>query len=202
MNYFAPLALSVFIHLGIILSFSNYFNINFNEFHIESIKPVAAYIVFEEKKIPSKKIAPYRKEIQLNNNKKIEKEKIEIFRAASALKEIEKLENNKTYITEEINKVLSFSEVEKYSLIIKNQVMNNWKRPKNLNLNLRTEIQIDLVPTGEILSATVMIGSGNEVFDESAITAISRLANFEGLNIPINLFDEHFRKFTLIFTPE
>ena len=47
-----------------------------------------------------------------------------------------------------------------------------------------------------------MIGSGNEVFDESAINAISRLANFEGLNIPIYLFDEHFRKFTLIFTPE
>ena len=201
MNYFAPFTLSVSIHIGLVLSFSNYFNINFNQFNIESIKPVAAYIVFEKKISVEKMVLP-KKEVQLSKNKKIEKEKIEIYDASSVLKEIEKLENNETYITEELNKVLSFSEVEKYSLIIKNQVMENWKRPKNLDLKLRTEIQIDLVPTGEILSATVMIGSGNKVFDESAITAISRVANFEGLNMPIYLFDEHFRKFTLIFSPE
>ena len=51
MNYFAPFTLSVSIHIGLVLSFSNYFNINFNQFNIESIKPVAAYIVFENYEI-------------------------------------------------------------------------------------------------------------------------------------------------------
>ena len=33
--------------------------------------------------------------------------------------------------------------------------MDNWKRPSQLKFNLRTEIQIILVPTGEIVSASV-----------------------------------------------
>ena len=55
-NYFTPLTLSILIHLGIIFSFSNIFNVNFDQFNIESSKPIAAYIIFEEKKtIPIKK---------------------------------------------------------------------------------------------------------------------------------------------------
>ena len=80
--------------------------------------------------------------------------------------------------------------------------MDNWKRPSNLNLNLKTEIEIILVPTGEIISSTIIRGSGNDIFDESALRAISRVKSFEGLNMQMNLFDEHFRNFILIFRPE
>ena len=38
MNYTSPLILSVFIHLGIGLSFSNFFNIDFDIFNIESAR--------------------------------------------------------------------------------------------------------------------------------------------------------------------
>jgi len=58
-----------------------------------------------------------------------------------------------------------------------------------------------LVPTGEILSAKIIKGSGNQVFDDSALVAISRINNFEGLNMQTKLFDEHFRTFILIFSP-
>ena len=80
--------------------------------------------------------------------------------------------------------------------------LQNWKRPKNLNLNLKTEIQINLVPTGEILSAKLLKSSGNQIFDESAISAIKKVNNFEGLNMPMSIFDRHFREFVLIFSPE
>ena len=88
--------------------------------------------------------------------------------------------------------------------MIKNQVLENWNRPSkiNLNLNLKTEIEITLVPTGEILSATLVKGSGNDIFDESALRAILKVNSFEGLNMQMNLFDEHFRNFVLIFSPE
>jgi colicin import membrane protein len=86
--------------------------------------------------------------------------------------------------------------------MIKSQVMENWKRPTNLSSNLKTEIQITLVPTGEILSSKIINSSGNRAFDDSALTAISKLKSFDGLNMQMNLFDQHFRKFILIFSPE
>ena len=200
-NYFTPLTLSILIHLGIIFSFSNIFNINFDQFNIESSKPIAAYIIFEEKKtIPIKKI-------QLNNTTNqeqvlsIKTERIEVSSATSLIKEIETIEN-KINNNAQINLDLSSSDIEKFSSIIKQQVMENWKRPKNLNLKLKTEIQINLVPTGEILSATLIKGSGNKAFDESAMSAIYKVKTFEGLSMQMRLFDQHFRKFVLVFKPE
>ena len=200
-NYFTPLTLSILIHLGIIFSFSNIFNINFDQFNIESSKPIAAYIIFEEKKtIPIKKI-------QLNNTinqeqvLSIKTERIEVSSAASLIEEIEAIENKINY-NSQINLDLSSSDIEKFSSIIKQQVMENWKRPKNLNLKLKTEIQINLVPTGEILSATLIKGSGNKAFDESAMSAIYKVKTFEGLSMQMRLFDQHFRKFVLVFRPE
>lgn len=200
-NYFTPLTLSILIHLGIIFSFSNIFNINFDQFNIESSKPIAAYIIFEEKKtIPIKKI-------QLNNTinqeqvLSIKTERIEVSSAASLIEEIETIENKINY-NAQINLDLSSSDIEKFSSIIKQQVMENWKRPKNLNLKLKTEIQINLVPTGEILSATLIKGSGNKAFDESAMSAIYKVKTFEGLSMQMRLFDQHFRKFVLVFRPE
>lgn len=200
-NYFTPLTLSILIHLGIIFSFSNIFNINFDQFNIESSKPIAAYIIFEEKKtIPIKKI-------QLNNTinqeqvLSIKTERIEVSSASSLIEEIEAIENKINY-NAQINLDLSSSDIEKFSSIIKQQVMENWKRPKNLNLKLKTEIQINLVPTGEILSATLIKGSGNKAFDESAMSAIYKVKTFEGLSMQMRLFDQHFRKFVLVFRPE
>ena len=67
---------------------------------------------------------------------------------------------------------------------------------------ISAEIQINLVPTGEILSASVIKSSGNKAFDESAMSAILKVKSFEGLTMQMQLFDQHFRKFTLVFTPE
>jgi len=54
-NYFAPLFLSVFIHFGLVLSFSNFFTIDFDKYNIEAKKPITAYIVFAESKKTQKK---------------------------------------------------------------------------------------------------------------------------------------------------
>ena len=57
MNYFAPLLLSLFIHLGIGLSFSNILKIDFDSFNIDSKKPITAFVIFEEAiSIPRQKI--------------------------------------------------------------------------------------------------------------------------------------------------
>ena len=201
-NYFAPFCLSLLIHFGIILSFSDFFNINFDQFNIQSSKPVAAYIIFEEKKKTTKN------QVQINQvNKKIKEKKpenqsIEISRPSSILQEIQQLQDTVVRDNTDKDKDLLQTDIEKYSYMIKKQVKENWKRPNNLNINLKTEIQLNLVPTGEILSATIIKGSGNRAFDESAMSAILKVKSFEGLTMQMKLFDQHFRKFILIFTPE
>ena len=201
-NYLAPFCLSLLIHFGIILSFSDFFNINFDQFNIQSSKPVAAYIVFEEKKKTTKN------QVQINQvNKKIKEKKpqnqnIDISRPSSILQEIQQLQDTLVMDNTDKDKDLLQTDIEKYSYMIKRQVKENWKRPNNLNINLKTEIQLNLVPTGEILSATIIKGSGNRAFDESAMSAILKVKSFEGLTMQMKLFDQHFRKFILIFTPE
>ena len=78
MNYFAPLFLSVFIHFGLVLSFSNFFTIDFDKFNIEAKKPITAYIVFAENKKIQKNPIKIKQDLQNKNIVEIEAEKIEI----------------------------------------------------------------------------------------------------------------------------
>ena len=203
MNYFAPFSLSIFIHFGLVLSFSNFFNIDLDTFNIEASKPIETYLIFEEEK-------PSPKKEQFIENKKLAQEnilkvpeKILLSDVNKALEEANQ-KDIKNIAFNKNNKEISKSDLIRYTSLIKNQVMENWKRPSNinLNLNLKTEIEIVLVPTGEIISSKIIQGSGSNVFDESAMRAISKVQSFEGLNMQMNLFDEHFRNFILIFRPD
>ena len=203
MNYFPPLILSVFIHLGLLLSFSNFFNLDLNAFNIESSKPIQAYLIIEqEKKLLKKRNISIPKENEQDIQNEDSPERIKLSDVNYELEQISILEVKNKNSDVDKNKLISKTELENFSSIIKSQVMDNWKRPSQLKFNLRTEIQIILVPTGEIISASIIKGSGNLAFDESALTAISKVKSFEGLSMQMSLFDQHFRNFILIFSPE
>jgi colicin import membrane protein len=194
--------LSIFIHFGLIFSLTNSFKIDFDVFNIEAKKPIQAYIIIEKEKENQKKIfIPKGKNKQINKNNESVSKKIEISDINFEIEQISKLEIKDEVINND-NNIVSQTDLEIFSSMIKSQVMENWKRPTNLSSNLKTEIQITLVPTGEILSSKIINSSGNRAFDDSALTAISRLKSFDGLNMQMNLFDQHFRKFILIFSPE
>jgi colicin import membrane protein len=201
MNYFAPFALSLFIHFGIVLSLSNLFKINFDNFNIEAKKPIEAYLIFEEQKIATKKKRVVQNKELIPDISLKESNKIIISDINKAIEDFDR-SRNRTIEIKTNNKEILESDLIKYSSLIRNQVLQNWIRPSKINFSLKTEIEIILVPTGEILSATVVKGSGNNIFDESALRAISKVNSFEGLNMQMNLFDEHFRNFILIFSPE
>lgn len=203
MNYFPPLILSVFIHLGLVLSFSNFFNLDLEAFNIETSKPIQAYLIIEqEKKLLKKTNISIPKEKEQDIQNKDSPERIKLSDVNYELDQISILEVKNQSNEVDKNKLISQTELENFSSIIKSQVMDNWKRPSQLKFNLRTEIQIILVPTGEIVSASIIKGSGNLAFDESALTAISKVKSFEGLSMQMSLFDQHFRNFILIFSPE
>lgn len=203
MNYFPPLILSVFIHLGLVLSFSNFFNLDLEAFNIETSKPIQAYLIIEqEKKLLKKRNISIPRENEQDIQNKDSPERIKLSDVNYELDQISILEVKNQSNEVDKNKLISQTELENFSSIIKSQVMDNWKRPSQLKFNLRTEIQIVLVPTGEIVSASIIKGSGNLAFDESALTAISKVKSFEGLSMQMSLFDQHFRNFILIFSPE
>ena len=200
MNYLAPLSLSFFIHIGLILSFSNIFSIDIKSLSLYEIDPIPAYIIYEKpKKQIKKKILSIPKETLVEPKKKIEK--IIISEPSIELEEISKSSQvqEKNFNKNVIN--FSQSDISKYSSIIKQQVMSQWKKPRVITADLTTEIRITLVPTGEIVATKIIKGSGIKSFDDSAITAIARVESFEGLQMPSNLFEEHFRQFILVFNP-
>ena len=200
MNYFAPLSLSCFIHLGLILSFSNLFNIDMESLSLYELDPIPAYIVYEKpkKQIKNKRIS-IPEEVEPTIQEK--KEKIAISEPSIALQEITKASQipQKNSDRDIIN--FSESEISKYSSIIKQQVMTQWKKPSAIKSDLTTEIRITLVPTGEIIKTKIIKGSGIKSFDDSALTAIASVGSFEDLQMPSNLFEKHFRQFILVFNP-
>ena len=200
MNYLAPLSLSFFIHIGLILSFSNIFSIDIKSLSLYEIDPIPAYIIYEKpKKKIKKKILSIPKETLVEPKKKIEK--IIISEPSIELEEISRSSQipAKNFNKDEIS--FSQSDISKYSSIIKQQVMSQWKKPRVITADLTTEIRITLVPTGEIVATKIIKGSGIKSFDDSAITAIARVGSFEELQMPSKLFEEHFRQFILVFNP-
>ena len=200
MNYLAPLSLSCFIHLGLILSFSNLFNIDMESLSLYELDPIPAYIVYEKpkKQIKNKRIS-IPKEVKSVIQEK--KEKIAISEPSIALQEITKA--SQIPIINSDRDIINFSESEisKYSSIIKQQVMSQWKKPSAAKGDLTIEIRITLVPTGEIIKTQIIKGSGIKSFDDSALMAIASVGSFEDLQMPSNLFEAHFRQFILVFNP-
>ena len=200
-NYLSGFFVSFILHLGLVLSFANFFQIN-NLYSLNKVEPMPAYLVFEKPLVISKK----------KNIKKV-KELIQeepiisptVLETANAKAEIEtvKVEKDlllKQILGEEIKS--SAEEISYYSNLIRDQVIINWKQPSSAKKGMSAEILITLVPTGEIVQVKLSKTSGNQAFDSSTLNAIQKVSKFEGLDMSRRLFDNNFRKFTLVFNPE
>ena len=200
-NYLSGFFVSFILHLGLVLSFANFFQID-NLYSLNKVEPMPAYLVFEKPLVISKK----------KNIKKV-KELIQeepiisptVLETANAKAEIEtvKVEKDlllKQILGEEIKS--SVEEISYYSNLIRDQVIINWKQPSSAKKGMSAEILITLVPTGEIVQIKLTKTSGNQAFDSSALNAIQKVSKFEGLDMGRRLFDNNFRKFTLVFNPE
>ena len=200
-NYLSGFFVSFILHLGLVLSFANFFQID-NLYSLNKVEPMPAYLVFEKPQVITKK----------KNIKKV-KELIQeepiisptVLETANAKAEIEtvKVEKDlllKQILGEEIKS--SAEEISYYSNLIRDQVIINWKQPSSAKKGMSAEILITLVPTGEIVQVKLTKTSGNQAFDSSTLNAIQKVSKFDGLDMSRRLFDNNFRKFTLVFNPE
>lgn len=84
------------------------------------------------------------------------------------------------------------------------RIAANWSRPPSARREMEVELLVQLVPTGQVISVSVVRSSGNSAFDRSAEQAVHKVGRFEKLKEIENprVFDKYFRRLTLVFRPD
>ncbi len=198
-NYYSGFFISFILHLGLIFSFSNYFSIDFLSYE-KDITSIPAYVIYEKEQVKTK--SPKRvKELNL-----VEANKLKIVEDNKEISSIlERLDLKRDLINPTTEKETKNTDLEKvmyFSSVIRDQIMSNWREPKSSKVGLKTEFIISLVPTGEVVDVSLTKSSGDKAFDQSALLAINKVNRFYDLEMPRKLFDENFRKFTVVFSPK
>lgn len=87
--------------------------------------------------------------------------------------------------------------------LIAQRIESNWSRPASARKGMQCELRIQLVPTGRVISVTVVKSSGNASFDRSAEQAVKKAEQFPELKkLPPAVFERNFRQLRLVFNPK
>ena len=93
--------------------------------------------------------------------------------------------------------------VMSYSDVIYAKVYNNWSYPPSTRRGMHCKIRVQLVPTGRVVSVTIIERSGNPAFDRSAEQAVWKAEQFPELQeLPARVFEQNFREIILNFDPQ
>ena len=96
-----------------------------------------------------------------------------------------------------------FELVQSATALIQQALQQVWNRPPSARNGMRAIPRIRMLPTGELIEASITQSSGDSAFDRSAENAVYSASPFSELqNLPINVFNTNFRTLTLIFEPE
>ena len=96
-----------------------------------------------------------------------------------------------------------FELVQSATAIIQQAVQQVWNRPPSARNGMRAILQIQMLPTGELLDVRITQTSGDPAFDRASENAVYSAAPFTELrDLPINIFNANFRTLSLIFQPE
>lgn len=84
---------------------------------------------------------------------------------------------------------------------IQQKVNQRWIKPISSSKGLKCTVRVKLLPSGDVMDATVMQSSGDSIFDRSAENAVLKASP---LPVPKDraLFSKHFRTFVFEFKPE
>ena len=93
--------------------------------------------------------------------------------------------------------------VMSYTDAIQAAIEDNWSRPPSARHDMEVILRIQLIPTGEVISVSIVKSSGNDAFDRSAINAVNKAGKFpEVAEAPPRVFERHLRSIQLVFHPE
>ena len=149
---------------------------------------------------PSKKIVSNKKVTPIKKNKVSQ----ESYNKNS--NNLSDLLNNSFFkkdIKNEISKIQLTKEkknIIKFSSIIQSKISSIWIKPNSLSEDLSAKVLIRLAPSGEILDFELEEPSSNKSFNESILTAMSKIFFFEEIvDVDRKVFETNFRNFKLVF---
>ena len=101
----------------------------------------------------------------------------------------------------DLKEVIQEDNARAYVQDIYQTIVGNWSRPPSARNEMEAKLLVELIPTGEVVLVTLLSSSGNSAFDRSAEAAVRKSRRFR---VPDDhsLFENRFRKFTLLFKPE
>ena len=88
-----------------------------------------------------------------------------------------------------------------FDALIQQRVRRAWALPPNVSSDMVVTLEIDLLPTGEVLSVRLLRSSGHGALDRSALDAVRRVGRLPVPDDP-QLFERHYRRFIFDFRPE
>lgn len=93
--------------------------------------------------------------------------------------------------------------VQSYEALIRQRIEESWSRPPSARMGMQAILEINMVPTGQVVNVRVVKGSGDIAFDRSAEQAVKRVDRFSEIQgMPNDIFERNFRVFRLLFQPE
>jgi len=84
---------------------------------------------------------------------------------------------------------------------IKAMITSRWHIPISAKPGMRVLLKIKLLPTGELNAAVISKSSGDNAYDNSALSAVKSIRNYP---VPSDnsLFEQNFRQFYMSFSPQ
>lgn len=179
-------------------------------------KPVQA-------KTPQKVDLTKRKKVEQNvtpknqqPKKETPKKKVEPEKKVDARKEAEELKRKQRMqqLQAEMEQALSEEEAviaedefeiaaQSYIDVISQRIEQNWSRPPSARNGMRCVLLIQLVPTGRVVSVSIVESSGNSAFDRSAEQAVKKIDYFPEIqDMKPAVFERYYRRLKLVFNPQ
>ncbi len=197
-NSFVGLLNSIFVHLFLFAILTLDFSVFVPQKDRINTIPIEFVTFPIEKENNSKKIENIKNEsIEKNIQKK------ELIEHLKVDKKKQLNFDSKRKLEDQIAETKLFKERREVQItiaLIQDRINSIWKKPSLGNKNIQSEFVINLAPSGEILSFDLISSSGDKVFDESALAALSSISFItEVIGLDRKYFERNFRSFNLVF---
>ena len=104
--------------------------------------------------------------------------------------------------TESVDWAIEREKVDIAAAWIQRAVVSNWRPPESARASKDMRLEINLLPSGEVVGVRVSESSGSVALDRSAINAVEREAIFPSVaDVHPVLYEKHLKRFELIFKP-
>jgi len=152
-----------------------------------------------EAKAAAEKAAKVEKAEQKAKEARLEQQRLARLAALGELAQAN-LEQDIDEEVQNLNEIEDDEAAQSFRAAIYEQVRKSWSRPPSARNGMQALLLVELIPTGEVISVTLIEGSGNSAFDQSAEQAIRQVRRFD---VPTenSTFEKYFRRFYFLFQP-